>query len=138
MSFAYTSIAAPIVKLSAQELEQQRIDAEALAARNKAQTAQDLATESANNLKNYSDKSSVDLTNQQKAWEAASKLKQSDADQQITGQKDLADIGNVAQKDRLTSQLTNQKDIQQAEFKQTNQLRQGDNERAVNTYKMNF
>jgi hypothetical protein len=138
MSFAYTSIAAPIVKLSAQELEQQRTDTEALAAKNKAQASQDLATESANNLKNYSDKSSVDLTNQQKAWEAASKLKQSDADQQITGQKDLADIGNVAQKDRLTSQLTNQKDIQQAEFKQTNQLRQGDNERAVNTYKMNF
>jgi hypothetical protein len=138
MSFAYASFAAPIVKLSAQELEQQRIDAEALAAKNKAQAAQDLATESANNLKNYSDKSNVDLTNQQKAWEAASKFKQSDAAQQITGQKDLADIGNVAQKDRLTSQLINQKDIQQAEFRQTNQLRQGDNERAVNTYKMNF
>jgi enoyl-[acyl-carrier-protein] reductase (NADH) len=138
MGFAYASLAAPIVTLSAQELEQQRIDAEALSARNQAQAAQNLATESANNLKNYSDKSNVDLTNQQKAWESASKFKQSDAAQQITGQKDLADIGNVAQKDRLTSQLTNQKDIQQAEFRQTNQLRQGDNERAVNTYKMNF
>jgi type IV secretory pathway TrbF-like protein len=138
MSFAYATIAAPTKELSPEELKQRSIDADAIVAKNKAQAAQDLATESANNLKNYSDKSNVDLTNQQKAWESASKFKQSDAAQQITGQKDLADIGNVAQKDRLTSQLSNQKDIQQAEFRQTNQLRQGDNERAVNTYKMNF
>jgi hypothetical protein len=125
-------------KLTPEQIEKQKIDAAANAASAAAAVAQSKSAESTDNLKIYSDKSNVDLENQRKAWESASGFKQSDAAQQITGQKDLADIGNVAQKDRLTSQLTNQKDIQQAEFKQTNQLRQGDNERAVNTYKMNF
>lgn len=140
MSFSYSAIGvAPIAsQLSSQELDQQRINAESLAARSKAQDTQDKATESANNLKLYSDKSTIDFGNQQQAWQTASNLKQSDAAQQIKAQTNLADQSNVAQKDRLTSQLTNQKDIQQAEFRQTNQLRDGDSQRAANTYKGNF
>jgi hypothetical protein len=136
MTFAY--LGADVKQPTPQELEQQRATSEALAAKAKATAQEDLKVESANNLKNYSDKSGVDLGNQEKAWQTASRLKQSDAAQQITGQKDLADIGNIAQKDRLTAQLTNQKDIQQAEFGQTNKLRQDDSQRAINAYKMNF
>ena len=75
----------------------------------------------------YSQKNDYDLGNQQKAWESASTLRMKEADQ-----------SNVAQKDRLVSQLDNQKNMQQAGFNQTNKLRSDDNQRAVDGFKMSF
>lgn len=75
----------------------------------------------------YSQKNDYDLNNQTKAWESANKLRMSEADQ-----------SNVAQKDRLVSQLDNQKNMQQSGFNQTNKLRTDDNRRAIDGFKMNF
>jgi hypothetical protein len=75
----------------------------------------------------YSQKNDYDLNNQQKAWESANTLRMKEADQ-----------SNVAQKDRLVSQLDNQKNMQQAGFSQTNKLRTDDNRRAIDGFKMNF
>lgn len=138
MGFAYSSISAPLPSFTPEQQAQQKKAAEEAQSLLESKLKEGRVYDDATNLKNYSDKSNVDLTNQQKAWEAASKFKQSDAAQQIQAQTNLADQSNVAQKDRLVSQLTNQKDIQQAEFKQTNQLRDGDSQRAANAYKMNF
>lgn len=74
---------------------------------------------------NYKDVQDYDLGNQEKAWALANKFKQSDADQ-----------SNVAQKDRLTTQLNNQLKMQQKGFDQTNQLRANDSSRALAAYRM--
>lgn len=72
-------------------------------------------------------KGDYDLGNQTKAWESANTLRMKEADQ-----------SNVAQKDRLVSQLDNQKNMQQSGFNQTNKLRSDDNRRAIDGFKMNF
>lgn len=75
----------------------------------------------------YEQKSALDVANQDKAWANASKYRQSDADQ-----------SNVAQKDRLVTQLDSQKQIQQNTINQANKLRRDDNQRAIDGFKMNF
>lgn len=75
----------------------------------------------------YSQKNDYDLTNQQKAWESANTYRMKEADQ-----------SNVAQKDRLVTQLDTQKAMQQAGFNQTNTLRRDDNQRAIDGFKMRF
>lgn len=78
-------------------------------------------------IQRYTEKSDYDLGNQSKAWQLASKLKQSDAEQ-----------SNIAQKDRLVTQIGGQKDQQQSTINQANKLRSDDNLRAINGYKGNF
>lgn len=78
-------------------------------------------------IQRYTEKSDYDLGNQSKAWQLASKLKQSDAEQ-----------SNIAQKDRLVTQIGGQKDQQQTAINQANKLRSDDNLRAINGYKGNF
>lgn len=98
---------------------------EALAKINK-KSEIDKATESGmTDFQKYSQKNDYDLDNQKKAWESANTFRMREADQ-----------SNVAQKDRLVSQLDNQKYIQQAGFNQTNNLRRDDNKRAIDGYNM--
>lgn len=75
----------------------------------------------------YTEKSGYDLDNQSKAWRLASELKQSDANQ-----------SNIAQKDRLVTQIGGQKDQQQVAINQANKLRSDDNLRAINGFKGNI
>lgn len=107
------------------------------------------ATSAANKLKadtesgmtdyeQYDRKQSLDLKNQQTAWDKASQLKQSDAGQQLTAQKDRLTTDISGQKDRLTANLDNQKAMQQTTINQANKLRSDDNQRAIDGFKMNF
>lgn len=86
----------------------------------------------------YDRKSGLDLKNQGAAWEKASQLKQSDAGQQLTAQKDRLVTDISGQKDRLTANLDNQKAMQQTTINQANKLRSDDNQRAIDGFKMNF
>ena len=92
------------------------------------QAAQARAKEAGmSDFQRYSQKNDYDLSNQTKAWESANTLRMREADQ-----------SNVAQKDRLVSQLDNQKNMQQSGFNQTNKLRSDDNRRAIDGFKMSF
>ena len=78
-------------------------------------------------IQRYTEKSDYDLGNQGKAWRLASELKQSDANQ-----------ANVAQKDRLVTQITSNEQLQRNTINQTNKLRSDDNLRAINGFKGNI
>lgn len=101
-----------------------------------AQARTDAAANRVRDLSDYGKKSEIDLGNQKLAWESASKFKQSDAAQQITANKELADQSNVAQKDRLGLQTDTQKDMQRAGIDQVNKLRRDDNQRAIDGFRM--
>jgi hypothetical protein len=91
-------------------------------------SALDKATESGmTDFQKYSQKNDYDLGNQNKAWESANMYRMREADQ-----------SNVAQKDRLVSQLDNQKAMQRATIDQANKLRSDDNQRAIDGFKLNF
>ena len=78
-------------------------------------------------IQRYTEKSDYDLGNQGKAWRLASELKQSDANQ-----------ANVAQKDRLVTQITSNEQLQRNTINQANKLRSDDNLRAINGFKGNI
>jgi hypothetical protein len=86
----------------------------------------------------YSQKNDYDLTNQQKAWESANTLRMREASQGSDLRVREADQSNIAQKDRLVTQLDTQRAMQQAGFNQTNNLRRDDNQRAIEGFKMRF
>jgi hypothetical protein len=91
-------------------------------------SALDKATESGmTDFQKYSQKNDYDLGNQSKAWESANMYRMREADQ-----------SNVAQKDRLVSQLDNQKAMQRATIDQANKLRSDDNQRAIDGFKLKF
>lgn len=84
-------------------------------------SALDKAAESGmTDFQRYSQKNDYDLSNQEKAWESANKYRMREADQ-----------SNVAQKDRLVTQLDKTAE-------QENRLRRDDNQRAIDGFKLNF
>lgn len=85
------------------------------------------AEEGMTDFEKYSQKNTYDLGNQEKAWKSANMYRMQEADQ-----------SNVAQKDRLVSQLDNQKSMQRATIDQANKLRQDDNQRAIDGFKLNI
>jgi hypothetical protein len=86
----------------------------------------------------YSQKNDYDLNNQSRAWREANMYKMKEASQGSDLRVREADQSNVAQKDRLVTQLDTQKAMQQAGFNQTNTLRRDDNQRAIDGFKMRF
>jgi hypothetical protein len=95
----------------------------------KAQAALKAKTDEANmsDFQKYEQKNTYDLDNQTKAWKSANELRMKEADQ-----------SNVAQKDRLVTQLDTNKSMQQSTINQANKLRTDDNRRAIDGFKMNF